>query len=78
VLGEVQTSFQARPQESPVPRDLPDIRKRYEAFERTCGSDEDSVALLAQLDEMVDASNSLAAAAGLEPTDDDPPATISP
>jgi len=73
LLGDVQISFAARPQESPVPRDLPDIRGCYEAFERRCGSDEDSLALLAQLDEMVDAANSLAAAAGLESAHEDAP-----
>ena len=74
LLGEVQASFGARPLEAPAPHDLPDIRARYESFERECGRDEDALALLAQLDEMVDASNSLAAAAGLESADEDAPA----
>ena len=71
LLGEVQASFGARPLTSPAPHDLPDIRARYESFERECGRNEDALALLAQLDEMVDASNSLAAAAGLESADED-------
>jgi hypothetical protein len=71
LLGEVQTSFRERPLTARAPHDLPDIRARYESFERECGRDEDALALLAQLDEMVDASNSLAAAAGLESTEED-------
>ncbi|MGZ4176680.1 MAG: FUSC family protein [Solirubrobacteraceae bacterium] len=72
LLGEVESSLRARPHERPEPHDLPDIRARYESFERECGRDEEARALLAQLDEMVDAANSLAAAAGLEgPSDDE-------
>lgn len=71
LLGDVESSLRARPDEEPAARDLPDIRSRYDAFERDCGRDEDSRALLAQLDEMVDAANSLAAAAGLESAAED-------
>ncbi len=70
ILEEVEASLRARPDEPPAPQDLPDIRARYESFERECGNDDDALALLAQLDEMVDASNSLAAAAGLESADE--------
>ncbi|HEY2317497.1 MAG TPA: FUSC family protein [Solirubrobacteraceae bacterium] len=73
LLAQVESSLRARPQESPTPHELPDIRARYESFERECGRDDDARALLAQLDEMVDAVNSLAAASGLEgPQEDEP------
>jgi uncharacterized membrane protein YccC len=71
LLGEVETSMRARPQEDPAPRDLPDIRRRYASLERAAGHDPESQALLIQLDEMVDAANSLAAAAGLEGAEED-------
>ncbi|MGZ4169241.1 MAG: FUSC family protein [Solirubrobacteraceae bacterium] len=70
VLSDVEASLRARPQEVPAPHELPDIRARYRAFQRESGDDEEAVALGAQLDEIVDAANSLAAAAGLESADD--------
>lgn len=45
---------------------LPDLRAAYEAFEAVCPADDDGAALLAELDEIVDAANSLAAVMGLE------------
>jgi uncharacterized membrane protein YccC len=48
---------------------LPDLRSTYTAFERTCPHDRDSVALLAELDEIVDAANGLAALVGLDQLD---------
>jgi PPOX class probable F420-dependent enzyme len=72
LLGEVENSMRARPQVDPAPRDLPDIRRRYGSLEQESGRDEESRALLDQLDEMVDAANSLAAAAGLEGGEADP------
>ena len=71
LLGDVEASFRARPQEAPEPRELPDIRARYRVFRRASGDDVDAVALSAQLDEIVDAANSLAAAAGLEGAGED-------
>jgi uncharacterized membrane protein YccC len=71
VLGEVEVSLRARPQEEPTPIDLPDIRARFEAFQHECGEDPDAAALLTELDEIVDAANSLAAAAGLEGSEED-------
>jgi hypothetical protein len=71
LLGEVETSMRARPHEGPAPHELPDIRRRYESLERSAGGDPESHALLVQLDEMVDAANSLAAAAGLEGGEED-------
>jgi uncharacterized membrane protein YccC len=71
VLSDVEASLRARPQAAPAPHELPDIRARYESFRRQSGDDEEALALGAQLDEMVDAANGLAAAAGLESADDD-------
>ena len=71
VLEEVEASLRARPQQEPSPRELPDIRARFEAFQHECGGDADADALLAELDEIVDAANGLAAAAGLEGSDED-------
>jgi uncharacterized membrane protein YccC len=71
LLGDVESSMRARPHEDPSPRELPDIRRRYESLERAGGRDPESHALLVQLDEMVDAANSLAAAAGLEGATED-------
>jgi uncharacterized membrane protein YccC len=71
VLEAVEASLRARPQQEPTPRELPDIRARFEAFQQECGGDADALALLAELDEIVDAANGLAAAAGLEGSDED-------
>jgi hypothetical protein len=71
VLEEVEASLRARPQQEPTPRELPDIRARFEAFQHECGGGADGAALLAELDEIVDAANGLAAAAGLEGSDED-------
>jgi uncharacterized membrane protein YccC len=71
VLGDVEASLRARPQQEPAPRELPDIRARFEDFQRACGDDPDALALLGELDEIVDAANGLAAAAGLEGGGDD-------
>ena len=72
VLQEVETSLRARPQQEPAPRELPDIRARFESLQREAGDDDDdALALLAELDEIVDAANGLAAAAGLESVEDD-------
>jgi uncharacterized membrane protein YccC len=74
LLSDVEASLRARPQEDPQPRELSDIRARYRAFRRASGQDEEALALGAQLDEIVDAADSLAAAAGLESDGDDEPA----
>ncbi len=78
VLGEVEASLRARPQQEPTPHELPDVRARFEAFQRECGEDADALALLAELDEMVDAANSLAAASGLEGAGVEDSATMVP
>jgi hypothetical protein len=53
------------------PRDaaLPDLRAGYQTFERACAQDPDSIALLAELDEIVDAANTLAALVGVDSFD---------
>jgi hypothetical protein len=66
VLEEVEASLRARPQQEPTPHELPDVRARFEAFQRASADDPDALALVAELDEIVDAANSLAAATGLE------------
>ena len=78
VLGEVEASLRARPQHDPTPHELPDVRARLEAFQRDSGEDADALALLAELDEMVDAANSLAAASGLEGAGMEESATMAP
>jgi hypothetical protein len=70
VLEVVEASLRARPQQEPTPRQLPDIRARFEAFQREAGDDADALGLLAELDEIVDAADGLAAAAGLEGSDE--------
>lgn len=73
LLGAVEASLRARPQQDPNPHELPDIRRRYEAFARESQGDGTALPLLAQLDEIVDAANGLAAAAGLERAEEDVP-----
>jgi hypothetical protein len=46
----------------------PDLRGRYATLERELGRDPAAVALLAELDEIVDAANGLAALAGRDPS----------
>ncbi len=48
---------------------LPDLRAGYGTFEHHCPHDREGAALLAQLDEIVDAANGLAALTGLDPAD---------
>ena len=71
LLGDVENSLRGRPQTAPQPRELPDIRARYRGFKRASAGDEEALALSAQLDEIVDAANGLAAAAGLESEEDE-------
>jgi uncharacterized membrane protein YccC len=66
-LQIVQTRLRAGSNDDPQTPPLPDLRASYTAFERTCPHDRDSLALLAELDEMVDATNGLAALVGLDP-----------
>ena len=52
-----------------LPSRLPDLRAGFAAFERTCPQDPESLALLTELDEIVDAANGLAALVGPDPAD---------
>jgi hypothetical protein len=51
---------------------VPDLRASYLEFERSLPRDSESAALLAELDEIVDAANGLAALVGLDPADRNP------
>jgi uncharacterized membrane protein YccC len=73
VLSSVETALRARPDE-PVPSPpagLADLRGRYLAFARSAPDDVRSEGVLDELDEMVDAANSLKVLVGLEPAEDD-------
>jgi uncharacterized membrane protein YccC len=62
LLTNVESALRARAEEPSSASALPDLRARYVAFARSVHDE----GLLAQLDEMVDAANSLASLAGLE------------
>jgi uncharacterized membrane protein YccC len=64
-LQIVQTRLGTGSHDHPQTPPLPDLRASYTAFERASSHDRNSVALLAELDEMVDAANGLAALVGL-------------
>jgi uncharacterized membrane protein YccC len=68
-LQIVEATFRSGDHDHAGAHRLPDLRASYNAFERNRPHDRDSVALLAELDEIVDAANGLAALAGLEPAD---------
>jgi uncharacterized membrane protein YccC len=73
VLTRAEGPLRARPDEAdPVAAggELPDLRGRYLAFARAAPDDLHSEGVLDELDEIVDAANSLAVLAGLEPADD--------
>jgi uncharacterized membrane protein YccC len=69
LLGVVQARLQTGSDDDEEVGTLPDLRAELGAFERVCPHDRDGVALLAELDEIVDATNGLAALAGLDPVD---------
>jgi hypothetical protein len=73
VLTRVEGPLRARhdePDLSPAP-ELPDLRGRYLEFARSAPGQLRSAGVLDELDEMVDAANSLAVLVGLEPAPDD-------
>ena len=74
LLSSVEATLRARPNERAPARELPDLRHRYSEFERAAPDDAEVEDLLADLDEVVDAANSLAAVVGLEPVESDDPA----
>jgi uncharacterized membrane protein YccC len=72
VLTRVEGPLRARADElDPVAAELPDLRGRYLAFARSAPDGVRSEGVLDELDEMVDAANSLSVLVGLEPADDD-------
>jgi uncharacterized membrane protein YccC len=68
-LQHVETTFRLRPDEPISSEQLPDLRERYVELQRSLRGDVSAQELLAELDEMVDAANGLAAATGLESVD---------
>jgi uncharacterized membrane protein YccC len=73
-LGAVEARLRTRPGEAPPPvsaHALPDLRASHAALERAASEDPESEALLAELDEIVDAANGLGEMAGLERGDEE-------
>ncbi|HEX4009496.1 MAG TPA: FUSC family protein [Solirubrobacteraceae bacterium] len=76
LLSMVESTLRARAHEpaGPPPGRPPDLRADFHAFARATADDREAVALRDELDEMVDAANSLAVVAGLPiDTDEDTP-----
>ena len=66
-LSSVEATQRAGPDEEPAPgAALPDLRTRYLTFARSAAEDPRREGLLDDLDEIVDATNSLVSLAGLE------------
>ena len=70
LLSAVGISLRSRSQERPDAPELPDLRAAYLAFQRQSAQHQDALALLDELDEIVDAANGLAVVSGLEGVDD--------
>jgi hypothetical protein len=73
LLTRVEAPLRARPDEADLAdaTELPDLRGRYLAFARSAPDDVRAEGVLDELDEVVDAANSLSVLVGLEPADDD-------
>ncbi len=71
LLTTVELTLRLRPEDPPASASLPDLRERHVAIQRELRGDAPAQDLLAELDEMVDAANGVAAAAGLESVDAD-------
>jgi uncharacterized membrane protein YccC len=69
LLGIVAAVLRAPPDHHPAPADLPDLRADYTEFARRNPRSTEGAELLAELDEIVDAANGLAAVVGLDPVD---------
>jgi uncharacterized membrane protein YccC len=78
LLGTVEATLRSRPDGHPSSPTLPDLRAGYGELERACADDDEATTLLAELDEMVDAANGLAAVSGLDAVDADRPSTPGP
>jgi hypothetical protein len=67
VLSGVEVALRARPEEQPSPEEsIPDLRARYLTFARAAAQDVRAKDLLEELDEIVDAANSLVSLASGE------------
>ena len=66
VLSKVEAALRARPDEQPPGPALPDLRARYLTFADLAPAGARREGLLAELDEIVDAANSLASVADLD------------
>ena len=73
LLADVETTFRLHPDQPEPTADvaLPRLRERYVEIQRALRGDPRAQELLAELDEVVDAANGLAAAAGLDSIDAD-------
>ena len=71
LLTRVETTLRHDPEQPSPPGPLPDLRERHGEIRRALRGDAQAPELLDELDEMVDAANSLASAAGLESVDED-------
>jgi uncharacterized membrane protein YccC len=73
LLTRVEGPLRARTDEEALApeEELPDLRGRYVAFARSAPDDVRAEGVLDELDEIVDAANSLTVLAGLEPGEDD-------
>jgi uncharacterized membrane protein YccC len=73
LLESVEATLRSRGQPpAAAPAELPNLRERYTVFQRRSAHDRDALALLSELDEIVDAANGLAVASGLDAVDADP------
>ncbi len=72
LLQLVEDQLRVLPAGAPRSHPLPDLRGRFEKARRAWGNDPETVAIAAELDEIVDAANGLAAVTGLSPDEDEP------
>jgi uncharacterized membrane protein YccC len=69
LLTSVESTLRPEPEDASSPMPLPDLRERYRGVQRAARDEAQAAELLAELDEMVDAANGVASAAGLESVD---------
>ena len=71
LLSTVEATLTVGPDDRPAPPTLPNLRARYLAFERSARGDGRAEGTSAEVDELVDAANSLAAVVRLDAREDD-------